>query len=370
MSMRVGVIGAGVISEQYLQNMTQFPDLDVTFVADVDADRARERATAHGVPTWGSPAELLESDVDIVVVLTPPAAHVPVGLAAIKAGKHVWLEKPIATDSAGAHELLDAARTAGLVVAGAPDTLLGAGFQTAARAIASGMIGRPVSAIAHFATAGPQGWHPDPDFLFAPGGGPLLDVGPYYLTALVHLLGSITHVTAHGSRAQESRTIGSGPRAGEQFPVLVETTVSALLQFETGARAAATFSFDSGVRHMQLEITGELGTIIVPDPNKFTGEVEMRSSHGAEPVLLDVRGTEHTRGIGVVEMARAIQAGSQPRASGELMAHVLDAMLATIESCSAPAGYPAGVAVASRAGKVPPLPPEWDPEKPHQVQQQ
>lgn len=361
MSVKVGVIGAGVISDQYLENMTTFPDLDVAFVSDLDTERAGSQARKYAVPRSGTPDELLETDVELVVILTPPAAHVPVGLAAIAAGKHVWLEKPLATDPEAARDLLTAAQAAGLVVAGAPDTVLGSGIQTALRAVAEGRIGRAISAVAFFATAGPQGWHPAPDFLFAAGGGPLLDVGPYYLTTLVHLLGSITHVTAQGTRSQEFRTIGAGPRAGEQFPIEVDTTINALFRFESGAQATATFSFDSGVRHAQLEVTGEQGTIIVPDPNRFAGDVKICSNRGLEPVVIEAQGTERTRGIGVVEMAQAIRSHRLPRANGALMLHVLDAMHATLDSCARSTEEPVSVAVTSRTEPVPPLPAAWDP---------
>lgn len=359
MSVRIGVLGAGTISEQYLTNLTSFPDLEVTVVADLDVDRARAQAERHGVPHWGTDAELLASDVEIVVNLTQPSAHLPTGLAVLAAGKHLWVEKPLALDPDAATELLDAARRAGRVVAGAPDTFLGAGLQTALRAVAEGRIGRPSSALAAFATAGPQGWHPSPEFLFSPGGGPVLDVGPYYLTALVQMLGSVTQVSAVGARSQEFRTIGDGPRAGTQFPVLVDTTVSALLRFTSGAHASATFSFDSGVRRAQLDVTGELGTIVVPDPNRFTGDVVIHSNRGAEPVQVPTEGTSTSRGIGVVEMARAIAAGRTPRADGALMAHVVEVMSAVLGA----ADDGGTRAIASTAPLCPPLPPDWDPHE-------
>lgn len=359
MSVRIGVLGAGTISEQYLTNLTTFPDLEVTFVADLDVERARQQAERHGVARWGTDTELLASDVEIVVNLTQPAAHLPTGLAVLAAGKHLWVEKPLALTPAAATELLDAARRADRHVAGAPDTFLGAGLQTALRAVADGRIGRPSSALVAFATAGPQRWHPAPEFLFAPGGGPLLDVGPYYLTALVQMLGSVTHVSARGARSQETRTIGDGPRAGTPFPVLVDTTVSALLTFASGAHASATFSFDSGVRRAQLDVTGELGTIVVPDPNRFTGDVVIHSNQGADPTEIPATGTTTSRGIGVVEMARAIAGGRRPRADGTLMAHVVEVMDATLESVASGGT----VAIRSTAPECEPLPPDWDPHE-------
>ncbi|MEE6288829.1 Gfo/Idh/MocA family oxidoreductase [Georgenia sp. MJ173] len=359
MSVRVGVLGAGTISEEYLTNLTSFPDLDVTFVADLDVERARAQAERHGVPHWGTGEELLAGDAEIVVNLTQPAFHVSTGQAVLAAGKHLWVEKPLALDPESATALLDAARAAGRRVAGAPDTFLGAGLQTALRAVADGLIGRPSSALVAFATAGPQRWHPAPEFLFSPGGGPLMDLGPYYLTALVQMLGPVTEVTALGASSQQTRTIGDGPRAGLEFPVLVDTTVSAMLRFASGAHAAATFSFDSGVRRAQLDLTGELGTLVAPDPNRFAGDVVIHSNRGDEPVQVPTEGTTTTRGIGVVEMARAIAAGRTPRADGALMAHVVEVMWATLRAID----DGGAVAVTSTAPISPPLPARWDPHE-------
>ncbi|HWO63713.1 MAG TPA: Gfo/Idh/MocA family oxidoreductase, partial [Umezawaea sp.] len=193
----VGVIGAGVISDAYLKNLTSFPDVRVLAVADLDVARAAERAELHGVPRSGGVAAVLgDPDVEIVVNLTIPAAHVEVGLAVLDAGKHVWTEKPLALDRESARKLLDRAQEKGLRVASAPDTVLGAGLQTARRAVDAGRIGEPRTALAIFQTPGPESWHPAPEFLFQAGGGPLLDMGPYYLTTLVQLFGAIRRVTA------------------------------------------------------------------------------------------------------------------------------------------------------------------------------
>lgn len=357
MSIKVGVLGAGVISDQYLSNLTTFPDLDVVFVADVDPQRARQQAQKYGVAEAGTVDELLAGPAEVVVNLTPPTAHLDTALAAVHAGKHVWLEKPLTTDLAGAQQLLAAADAAGVVVAGAPDSFLGSGIQTALHALASGLVGKLSSALAAFATAGPQKWHPNPEFLFADGGGPLMDVGPYYLTALVQFLGPITAVSALGGRAQQTRTIGAGDRAGTVFPVAVDTTVSALYEFANGTHAAASFSFDSGIRRATLDITGERGTLKVADPNRFAGETTFHPADGTPPQQLPAIGTEITRGIGVVEMARALAAGKRPRAHGQLAAHVLDALVATLESTRTKQP----VALKTTVGSIPPLPADWDP---------
>ena len=265
----VGVIGAGVISDQYLGNLTQFPDLEVLFVADIDEPRAAAQAEKWGVPGSGSVAELLAHDgVEIVVNLTIPAAHVDVALQAVAAGKHVWGEKPYALDRESGARLLRAAEEAGVRVAVAPDTFLGAGIQTGLRVVRRGDVGTPLTGLALFQVPGPESWHPSPEFLFAHGAGPMFDVGPYYLTTLVQVFGPVAKVTATSSKARETRVIGSGPKAGTEFPVEVPTHISALIQFESGASAQAVFSFDSKLaRAGFVEIAGTEGTAVFPDPN-------------------------------------------------------------------------------------------------------
>ena len=353
----IGVVGAGVISTQYLDTLTRAADVDVRFVADLDPARARARATEFGVPDGGTVEALLADDaIEIVVNLTVPAAHVEVALRALAAGRHVWNEKPIAPDRTGARAVLDAARTAGLRVAAAPDTLLGPGFQAALRLVADGAVGTPISALTLLQTPGPEHWHPDPAFLFQDGAGPLLDMGPYYLTALVQLLGPVVGVQALGSRARAERTVGSGPRAGQRFAVTVPTQVSALYRFAGGASAQSLFSFDSPRVRRRFELTGTEGTLVVPDPNTFIGAPEIHRA-GGEVHRLARTATTAGRGTGVVELARAVRDGRPERASGELAYHVLDTMLATLEAAESGAA----VAVASTAPPVPPLPDGWDP---------
>jgi predicted dehydrogenase len=356
----VGLIGAGVISTQYLENLTRFPDVAVLFVADLDLPRAAAQAAAYGVPASGTVDELLaRDDIDIVVNLTIPATHVEIGRRIIASGKHVWSEKPIALDHASARELLAEASAAGLRVACAPDTVLGAGIQTALRAIARGDIGAPLSAITTFQVPGPEAWHPNPDFLFAVGAGPLFDMGPYYVTTLVHALGSATRVHATASTARDVRTIGSGPRAGETFPVEVPTHHSALIEFAGGTSAQSTFSFQHArARTGFVEINGTEGTLTLPDPNTFDGSSTLWRSGASEPELLEAEGPGFGRGTGVVELARAIRAGVPERASGQLAAHVLDILLGIRDS--AESGMP--VEIASTAPQTTPLPKDWTPE--------
>jgi predicted dehydrogenase len=354
---RVGIIGAGVISTEYLRNLTGMPDLDVRAVGDLDEDRARTQAAAFGVARGGTvDAVLGDEAIELVVNLTVPKAHVDVALRAIAAGKHVWNEKPIALDRAGSRALLDAARLGGVRVATAPDTFLGPGIQTARRLVESGAIGTPLTALTLMQSPGPESWHPNPNFLFQDGAGPLFDIGPYYLTALVQLLGPVSQVTAVSSRAQAVRTVGSGPRAGQRFDVTVPTHVGATYRFAGGASAQCVFSFDSPIRRRLLEVTGTDGALAVPDPNTFAGEIVLHRA-GAEAVTIPPVAATSTRGTGVLELARAVRAGSPERASGQLGGHVLDVMISTIEA--AEQGGP--VDVGSTVDVAPALPEDWDP---------
>jgi len=357
----VGVIGAGTISDQYLENLTRFPDLRVLFVADLDEDRAAAQAAKWGVPASGSVDELLAvDDVEIVVNLTIPAAHVEVATRAVRAGKHVWGEKPYALDRESGQQLFDEARAAGVRVAVAPDTFLGAGLQTALRAVHGGAVGTPLTGLALFQVPGPESWHPSPEFLFAHGAGPMFDVGPYYLTTLVQVFGPVAKVTATSSKARETRVIGSGPKAGTEFPVEVPTHVSALLEFESGASAQAVFSFDSKLaRAGFVEIAGTEGTAVFPDPNTFEGDTLLHTG-GVEPTVVPATGSLFTRGTGVAELAQAIRADRRERVPGELAFHVLDVMVSLAES----AERHEGVLVASTLEPTPELPEDWDPSVP------
>lgn len=354
----VGIIGAGVISSQYLTNLTAFADLDVLFIADLDTDRARERAEEFGIPGHGTVAELLATaEVEIVVNLTVPSAHVAVGEVIVAAGKHVWSEKPLALDRSGGRALLEAADAAGVRVACAPDTMLGASFQTALRTVRSGRIGDVLNALVLLQSPGPESWHPSPEFLFDVGGGPLLDIGPYYLTALVHLLGPVARVSATSSIARPTRVIGSGPKAGTSFPVNVPTHHGALIEFAGGAAVQAVFSFESSIRRTLLELTGTAGSMVVPDPNGFDKPTEVWEAGAEQADVIDAVGSSATRGVGVVDLARAIRAGEQERASGELAYHVLDVMISIAEAAESHQA----VELASTV-EVPPLLPEgWDP---------
>lgn len=355
----VAVIGAGVISKQYLDNLTAFPDVKVHVIADLFPEAARARAEEYGIPEHGTPDLALgHPDVEIVVNLTIPAAHVEVATAAVRAGKHVWTEKPFSLDRESGLGLLKEADDAGLRLGCAPDTFLGAGLQTARRVIERGDIGVPLTAQTVFQTPGPESWHPNPAFLFQRGAGPLFDMGPYYLTALVQTFGSIRRVAAVGSKARATRVIGSGPKAGEEFTVDVPTHVSALAQFESGASSHSIFSFQSPRTHMGfVEITGTEATLSLPDPNYFNGELQICRAGEKEWTAVPTTGPANGRGMGVLDMARSIRAHQPHRATGQLAYHVLDTMVSISESIDSGEFTP----VASSAPASAPLPEDWAP---------
>jgi predicted dehydrogenase len=359
----VGFIGTGMISDTYLENLSSFPDVRVVILGDLDTARAAAQAQKHGVPESGTPDDVLaHPEVELVVNLTIPAAHVPVSSAAIAAGKHVWSEKPIGIDRLEAKRLLEQADAAGLRVGTAPDTVLGPGVQTARRAIARGDIGVPLSAQTSMQYIGPDIFHPNPEFLFAPGAGPVYDMGPYYVTALVNLFGPVARVAAVGAKGRSTRTVQVGERAGTEFPVLVPTHVQAIAQFEQGATSQSVFSFDSPLARVGVvEITGTEGTLVVPDPNMFAGDVTIARPGRGEPEWHTVPpiGVEAGRGLGVLDMARAIRSGGPHIATGELGYHVLDTLVSIDESVASGRF----VEVESTVGEIPLVPEDRDPRE-------
>lgn len=361
---RVGLIGAGNISDTYLENLNSFPDIEVLVVGDLDQSRAAEQAAKHAVPASGGADDVLaHPGVELVVNLTLPAVHAAVSANAIAAGKHVWSEKPIAIDRSSAAALLTQADAAGLRVGVAPDTVLGPGVQSAKRAIERGAIGRPLFAQTIMQSQGPEIFHPNPAFLFAAGAGPLFDMGPYYLTTLVHILGPIARVAAMGLKAHELRSVLVGPIAGETFPVEVPSTISVLAEFESGSQSQSMLSADSPLRVQGVvQISGTEGTITLPDPNTFTGRsmlVRPLAGGKSEQKWIDVleEGTVTGRGLGVLDMARSIRTGHPHRATGQLAYHVLDTMLAAEES----AIRREFVEVRSTVSAIEAMPIEFDP---------
>ena len=336
--LKIGIVGAGKISGAYLATLDRLTSVQLTAVTDLDRDRAEslaQQASAGGagngrqVAVAGSVAELVaRDDVDAVLNLTIPAAHAEVALAALGAGKHVYGEKPLAVDQKEAEAVLAAAAAAGLRVGCAPDTVLGTGTQTARKAVDDGLIGRPVAATAFMTGAGHEGWHPDPEFYYRPGGGPLLDMGPYYLSALVHLLGPVVKVTGASSRPRAERTIGSGPRAGHSFPVEVDTHITGVLEHAGGALSTLVMSFDvRAARLPRIEVHGTEASLSVPDPNGFDGPVEINRGADWEALPVSAGYRDAGRGVGLADLAEALAEGRPHRASAELAAHVLDVML-------------------------------------------
>lgn len=355
----VAVVGCGTISDQYLTNLAAFPDVDVVAVSDLDLDRARRSADRYQVPVVGDTDTVVSHpDVELVVNLTIPAAHTEVAAKAVAAGRHVYSEKPLALERDAGAALLADATAAGLRVGNAPDTFLGAGLQTAYRLIAGGAIGTPLTALTLFQVAGPESWHPNPAFLYQYGAGPLFDLGPYYLTALVAAFGPASRVAAVARQARATRTVGSGPLAGTDFAVEVPTHVSALIEFAGGQAATSVLSFDSPApRAGFLEITGTEATIALPDPNNFDGDIRLRKATDADWTVVPAQGPTAGRGLGVLDMARALRTDTPHRASGHLALHVLDIMSAVTES----AGSATFTPLTTTTAAPPPLPTDFDP---------
>jgi predicted dehydrogenase len=332
--LRIGIVGIGNISSTYLRTIGRLTQVRVTRLADIDPGRAeaglRHAPDAEAVPV----GELIESrEVDLVLNLTTPAAHAQVARAALAAGKHVYGEKPLALAMDQATEVL--AQAGSLRVGNAPDTALGTGTQTARRAIEDGMIGTPVAANAAFVTAGHESWHPNPDFYYQPGGGPLFDMGPYYLTSLIHLLGPVRRVAGMSSRSRPERVIGSGPRAGTRVPVDVETHVAALLEHASGALTTLITSFDAmATRQPDIEVHGTEGSLLVPDPNAFDGNVLVRREQDWYGLAPSAGYQDASRGIGVADLADSLAAGRPHRASAEVALHVLDLMQSVLTAAA------------------------------------
>jgi predicted dehydrogenase len=334
-SLRVGIVGCGAIIAQYLTNFRRLDAIDLTAVADLDPARARAVAEDYvGVKAVTVDELLAADDVDLVLNLTFPAAHAEIALRAIAAGKSVYGEKPLAATMAEARQVLDAARAAGVVVGCAPDTVLGTGVQTARKAIDDGLIGTPVSATATMVTPGHERWHPNPDFYYQPGGGPLLDMGPYYVSALVTMLGPVVSVMGAASHSRGGRTIGSGPRAGEVVPVAIDSHVTGILTHASGALSTLVMSFDAvRSKSSSIEIHGECGSLVVPDPNLFDGDVELFKLGAVAWETLPVSAgyVGAGRGFGIADLA-STPAGSEARAGGLLAFHVLEVMESVLES--------------------------------------
>lgn len=355
----VALVGTGVISGAYLENLTRFPDINVVALTDLLPEVAAAKAEEFGIDLSGAPELAFEHpDVEIIINLTIPAAHLEVSSRALAAGKHVWTEKPLAMNSVDASTLVDAAAAAGLRLGCAPDTVLGAGIQTARRVIERGDIGVPQTGLTLFQTPGPESWHPAPEFLFQPGAGPLFDMGPYYLTTLVEVFGPAAGVLALSRKARATRVIGSGPKAGTEFEVGVPTHVGLQTDFVEGGASQSIFSFESPrVRAGFVEVTGTEATLSIPDPNNFDGELRICRAGEDEWKSIPLVGPSDGRGMGVLDMARSIRAGQPHRATGERARHVTELMEAAIRSADEKAYVP----LTSTAPRSELLPDGWDP---------
>ncbi|WHX47514.1 Gfo/Idh/MocA family oxidoreductase [Paenibacillus woosongensis] len=336
-AMRIGIIGCGNISPAYLNYLKDSTVAKVTALADLLPEKAAERAKEYGIEQVYSVEEMLQSpDIDIILNLTIPASHAAINIAALEHGKHVYAEKPLSISLEDAKRTLELAEARQLRVGCAPDTFLGAGLQTSRMAIQEGRIGRPVAASAFMMGAGPEGWHPNPDFFYQEGGGPMFDMGPYYLTALVNLLGPITRVSSSAQSLLPERIVKSGPRAGTRIPVHTPTHYSGTLDFAGGAIGTLITSFDipGGSTLPRIEIYGTEGSLLVPDPNCFDGEVKIRKYDSEEWSIVEpaFAGGANERGKGIEDMARAILENREHRASGKLAYHVLEAMHAFLSS--------------------------------------
>jgi len=324
----VGVLGCGTISDAYLSGNDRFDAFEVTACADLDEDRAAAAAEEYGLRALTVDELAADDDVEAVVNLTPPGAHDETCRRLLAAGKHVYVEKPLATTPDQAAAILEAADEADRLVGSAPDTFLGAGLQTCRRLLDEGRIGEPVGATAIWTSGGHESWHPNPDFYYKEGAGPLFDMGPYYVTALVSLLGPASRVTGSVTRASDERTITSEPRHGETIDVEVPTHESGIVEFEDGTTANLLTTFDapggSTLPSPAFEIYGTEGTLALPDPNHFEGPVRVQDADGDgfETVELSHRYTGG-RGAGVADLARAIRGDWAHRTSGDLAHHVL-----------------------------------------------
>lgn len=334
---RVGIIGCGNISPAYIKGCAEYDILKVVALADMNPAAADARAKEFGIERVLTVDELIaDPDIDLVINLTIPSAHAPVNRRILLAGKHAYTEKPFGLNRAEGAEVLALAREKGLLVGCAPDTYLGPAWQTARKVLDDGLIGEPSAAFGSMLSGGPESWHPSPEFFYKHGGGPLFDMGPYYLSALVHLLGPVKMVTAMAKKAFAQRTVGSGPLQGNKIDVDIFTHLSGLLEFENGVQATTIFSFDTfgGGELPRLEIYGHLGTLHLPDPNHRDGELKIRLQ-GEKDWTVYPNEHMHTpphRGIGVADMAYAIRTGRSTRVAGEIANHVLDIMCAFGES--------------------------------------
>jgi predicted dehydrogenase len=335
--MKVGLIGCGNISGAYLRNRPLFPQLEIVACADLRDEAAEKTAQSCGLRKMSVEGLLSDPEIEIVLNLTTPQSHVEVNLRALEAGKHVYCEKPFGLDRASARKVLETAERMNRRVGCAPDTFLGGGHQTARKLLDDGLIGKVCSGTAFMMCHGHESWHPAPAFYYQKGGGPLFDMGPYYLTALVNLLGPVKRVSAMANRSADVRK-GLKVNEGKAFPVEVETHISAVLEFRDGAVVTLITSFDvwkTSNYSNSIELHGTEGSLHIPDPNAFSGDLRFfKAGLSADwaPADNPFLYNENTRIIGLADMADAILHRREHRANGQNAFHVLDVMCSILES--------------------------------------
>ena len=345
--LRVGIIGCGNISTTYLKYAPLFKSLELVAVADINMEAAGLRASEYPVRASTVADLLAATDIDVIVNLTVPAVHYEITRQILESGKHAYSEKPLVLTLDEGKSLQDLAAKKGLRVGSAPDTFLGGAHQLARAAIDDGMVGRIIGGTCHVMSHGMEHWHPNPDFFFQPGGGPVLDLGPYYITNLIQLIGPVTSVAALANASFPTRTISNGPRHGETVPVDTPTNIHALLEFANGATVTLAASWDVWKhRHANMELYGEEGSLFVPDPNFFGGTVEHAGRDGIIAALpegdhpfgvsnvVDGQGNPRAnyRCAGLADMATAIDEGREHRCNIDLAVHAVDVMVSILRS--------------------------------------
>lgn len=331
-TVKIGIVGCGAISGIYLENITKtFREMEVIGVCDLIRERAEKAVEKYQIPKlYEDMHELFaDPDVDIVLNLTRPYQHYEVSKGALEAGKHVYSEKPLGACLEEGKKLLALSRERGLLFGGAPDTFLGAGLQTCRKLIEDGFIGTPIGAAGFMIGHGPESWHPDPEFFYKYGGGPMFDMGPYYVTAMVNLLGNVEEVFAMTKTSYPQRVATCKEHFNEVIDVEVPTYYAGTMRFESGVIGTLFTTFDVHYEtQARLEIYGSEGTLLLPDPNCFGGPVKLlRPEHGSAeeiPLLFDYR--ENSRALGLADMAKSLQTGRKHRANIDMTYHVLEIM--------------------------------------------
>jgi predicted dehydrogenase len=331
---RVGLVGCGVIAHNYVRGAVAFESFDIVACADLNEDVAEAFGAQHGLQATGVDALVADAGLDGILNLTPPAAHAAVAGAAFEHGKHVYSEKPVATSVADARALVEEASERGLRLGCAPDTFLGGAYEAGRELIERGAIGEPLGATAALLVGGPGNWHPNADIFYREGGGPMLDLAPYYLTAIASLLGSYSAATGFAETPNRVRELGFGPRAGERFSVDVPTHVAAALRLERGALVTLTVSFEASEQYeSSLVVHGSEGTLKLPDANAFEGDVCIRTARSDwERVPYVSHGAQETRGYGLHDLFESLRTGRPHRASGALGLHVLETASAVLRA--------------------------------------